>query len=416
MPSYLADFCHLADGTECPETYMRWCGLSLIGAVAGPKLWTQHGTQISVDPKLYVTNVGSAGSGKSFAMGKAEEIFVKHFPSYLVSESVQSREDILNKMTSDQCLKLFKTGDGKYMEYRPFYCIVDEMENFLSVDDKKMVGMLVGIYSRTSFGTGFKNDANKNQRIINPYLSLLSCAVPEWMMSSLRMALFTGGLGRRLIVVYCKKAVLVPEPNKPLDYDETMARIVSHLKQVEAAIGFVNWTPAARLFWNTWYMNPNRFDRTDQLLVQFHETKHIQMLKVALNLCLSESPLKLTIDAPHLEFAQFLLDELEGGIKTLTSGIGRNELAAIANQVVEYLERVGVSDEPKMRALFWRNARDNERVEIEQHLIQQGKILKFDLPKGSGKYFYASQSGYDELRRNLEKPEVNEPSQEPTSK
>ena len=157
----LNDFIYYNSGHECPDNFVTWSGLSLLSAVLGRRVWVKHGDYYKFYPNLYVCLVGTAGSGKSSAMGEAEKIFIDNFKDYMVSESIQSREDLLKKMGSNECEHTFKDEDGRcgglpgaIYSFRPFYCIVDELENFLSVDTTKMIGMLVGIYGRSSFSTG----------------------------------------------------------------------------------------------------------------------------------------------------------------------------------------------------------------------------------------------------------------------
>lgn len=400
---FLNDFCYLAEGTECPKKFMIWSGLSLLGAVAGKKIWTGHGTQVVTDTKLYVAMVGTPGSGKSFAMEKAEGLYVKYFPDYMVSDSVQSREDILKKMTLDACTRTYKLPDGRIEEYHPFYCIVDELENFLSVDDARMIATLVGIYSRPVFSTGFKTDDNPNQKIKNPYLSVLACTIPEWMMSSLRQSLFTGGLGRRLIIVYSKKEQLIPFPNKPKDYDIVEARIASHLRFVDKAVGHLEWTPESRAWWEKWYMARKR-DNSDPLLQQMEETEQMPMQKVAALLALSEHPDKLVIEKEHFEAARLLLEDLKEDIIKLTSSIGRNELAGIANQVLAYIEqRGGMVREIQLLTNFERYAKVREWDEIIMRLQQREELRILQIPPPpapNGKRYFLTNAGYETLLRD----------------
>lgn len=402
--SFLKNYLYYGSGHDCPEPFMIWSALSLVGALAGRKIWTTHGTYFTIYPNIYVTMVGTPGSGKSTAMSQAEDIFVKYFPNYMISESIQSREHILKVMTNDECIKTWKdeqgfVGDkGNIYSYRPFYAIVDEMENFVSVDQKNMVGMLVGIYSRNSFGTGFKNDTNTKQRIDKPYFSLLGCTTPEWMMSSLRASLFVGGLGRRMIIVHCKKEKESANPTKPPGADEALIKAVQHLQEIEAFYGPMKKTEAAEKYWLSWFNNPKRKNKEDPILIQFHETKPIQVLKIAMLLALCEAPLKHEIDAPHLEMAVHLLDSLEKDVVRLTSGIGRNELAGVGSQIIEFLERTqGLASEVSLKKYFNRYMRDPEFAEVMKHYLDTEQLfyLRYSVD-GIERYVYMLPETYQQ--------------------
>ena len=138
---YLNDFVYYGSGTECPDIYLQWSGLSLLGAALGRKVWTMHGSYFRIHPKLYVCLVGDAGSGKSTAKNQAKSFLRAVDHDYLISSSFQSHQDIIDKMASDpQAIKTWKDKTtGKINEYRVFYGICNELASLLSTDKKGMV-------------------------------------------------------------------------------------------------------------------------------------------------------------------------------------------------------------------------------------------------------------------------------------
>ena len=376
--AFLSDLIYYNSGNECPEPFITWSGLATLGAVMGKKVWTMHGSYFRIYPNLYVTMVGTAGSGKSTAQDMMREIIVDHFPNLLFSDDFQSAQDILKKMSDDENVLTWKDelgllGDpGVIQSYRPFYALVDELSNFMSVDMKAMTGLLVGIYQRASFGTGFKNDVNKKQRFRNPYFSMLACTVPDWMMNNMRMDLFTGGLGRRMIIVHAQKKKQEPNPFRVPDHAMLHKRIVDHLKAVagEGFYGCLTRTKEADAWWTKWYCDPKRFNREDPILIQFHETKQIPVLKVATLLALCDQPFKFEIDVHHLQGAVLMLDNLEPDVLKLTQGIGRNELAGIGAQIVDFLNRSGgAASESHTKKFFTRYANSKEFTEVINNLL-----------------------------------------------
>jgi hypothetical protein len=406
--SYLSDLIHYSSGNECPQSFVQWSALSLLGHVAGRKLWTMHGDYFQVFPNIYACMVGTAGSGKSTAKNIAKSIVTKEFPDFMVSASIQSREDIADQMASDACSKIWRDNGGKYLlkiprknyEYRPFYIISNELNSLLSVDKNNMVGFLVDIYDENGFSTGFKGQRRDNperkQFFDNPYVSMLACATPKWFMGNLKFDLFEGGLGRRLIIVYDEKTKLIEEPNVPPGGLEAFARAVQHLRNVSRFYGEVKKTPEAKAFWRHWYHDKKRVNREDPILMQFHETKPIQVLKVALLLVLCERPLTLKMGAEHLQMAVHLLDELEPKILQLTSGIGRNELAGVGAQMLEYLERMGgVVSEIMLKKFFRRYLNNPEFIDVIKHFEDTEQIVLTGMTEnGLTRRFYFTAERY----------------------
>ena len=384
--SYLGDYIHYASGTECPEDYLYWSGLSILGHVMGNKVWITHGDHFRFHPNLYICLVGDAGSGKNTALGLPIEIMLEHFTNHMLSASIQSREDIADLMSSEDCCHTWKDDEGwlgtpRIREYRPFYVINNELASFLSVDKMKMVEFLTEVYDGKRFSTGFKgqrrDDPTRQQWFDNPHLSLIAGAVPTWFMASLKLDLFSGGLGRRMIIVHTNRTKVVPDPRRPPGADEALRRVVSHLKAASLYKGPLVRTPDAMKWWTEWYeKNRNRVPE-DPILNQFHQTKHMQLLKIACVLRMTEYPFKRTVEADHLQMALHLLEKLEPAIVKLTCGIGRNELAGVAAELLNTLSVAGgVMLEKKLQGNFFRHLRPPEFEEVLGHLSKTDQIVR----------------------------------------
>src|SRR6516164_3306316 len=108
---FLSDFRYYMSGTEAPDAYLTWTGLSLLSAVMSRQYWTYHG-RFPIYSMTYIVLVGEAGSGKSTCRSEAKRIFVRNFPEMKVSASIQSREDIVDQMAADDCIQTWKDAFG----------------------------------------------------------------------------------------------------------------------------------------------------------------------------------------------------------------------------------------------------------------------------------------------------------------
>jgi hypothetical protein len=252
---YLQSYVYYNSGSECPRSFHVWSALSILGAVIGRKVWFDRKIHV-VYPNIYVGLVGDAGSGKSTAKGVVKTIMVQEFPHLMISESIQSREDIAEKMGRTDCCTTWKNEKGEIQEYRPYFLIVNELANFLSVDTRKMVDFLVDMYDENYFSTGFKSTTS--QKFKNPYVSMLACVQPTWIMSNLKLDLFSGGLGRRLILVYEEKTGLIAEPFIPPGGEAAIQKVLTHLHRAEKLQGEFKMPDPARKWWKKWYEDPTR--------------------------------------------------------------------------------------------------------------------------------------------------------------
>ena len=109
---------------------------------------------------------------------------------------------------------------------------------------------------------------------------------------------------------------------------------MSHCRKLQKLSGPMKWSDEARAFYEDWYINlriPN-----DDTVRGYYKSKHIQLLKVAMLISLSEST-EMILQKSHLEFGLKLLEMAETNLIKVFQGMGRNELHAIANKAMDYL-------------------------------------------------------------------------------
>lgn len=386
MP-YLADYMHWSSGTECPEKYRIWAGISLLAHSLGMRFWYMHGRWAQY-ASLYTVLVGDAGSGKTTAKNFSSKIFKGEYPTQLVSASFQSYQDILDQMANTPEILWEETLSGgakKIHHYSPFYVISNELSSLLTTDKEGMVNFLVDIHDTGEvIDTGFKGQRKENpgrkQKVDFPYVSILACATPEWFVGNLKMELFKGGLGRRLILVYDEKTDAFPDPVNVSGGESAKERVVAHLHSIDKLYGEIKRSPAAKEWWHDWYHKQKKKNEKemDPILKQFGETAHIAVIKIAMTLVMSEAPFTFTVEPAHFEFAAKLLEDLRPGIIRLTSGIGRNELAGVGAQLIDYLERTGGASTMQItRKVFRRYADRPEFRELLGSYIETDELFLY---------------------------------------
>jgi hypothetical protein len=276
-----------------------------------------------------------------------------------------------------------------------------------------MVEFLTEVFDGKRFSTGFKGDRKDNpirkQFFKNPHVSLIAGAVPTWFMGSLKMDLFSGGLGRRLIIVYGQRTKIIPFPTRPPGAKEAFARVKAHLHEAATFKGEINRTASANKWWEEWYIAHRKQRNPDPILSQFHETKGMQLLKVAtgLHMCnLGQPGFKPDImNEESLIIAGKLLDDLEPNIVKLTSGIGRNELAGVGAEMLEFISRLGgLVSEVMLRKHFYRYLKNPEFMDIQQHYMDIEELFIVQNPK-DGKKYYFTKEGFQQYE--LKKKEKN---------
>lgn len=406
---FLDDAKFYNSGNECPEEFVEWSALTVISAIAGRKLWVQHG-EFSLFPNIYVILVAEAAGGKSTARNFAKKMVRLVEPDFTISASFQSHQDIIDVMGNMMPLTWEdSTGEGegsevgKIYEYRPFLISANEFKSLLSTDAKGMIELLVDIYDENEFSTGFKtykkNNPERKQSFENPYLIMLACGVPKWFMSELKMDLFDGGLGRRLLIIFAEKSRLVDTPVRPAGADEALKRMHEFLLQLKTHKGEIKRTPEAMKFWKEWYYDPERKKTDDPILKQFLDNKHVPLLKLSTLLALSENPVAREITKDHLVRGIALLSKLEKGVSRLTRGVGRNELSGIGTRILEFITKCdGVCSRIQLLKVFNREMRSPEFTEQMNHYLMSEQLLS-KIDAKTGKEFYCIPELWEEYQR-----------------
>lgn len=407
---YLSNYLYYTRGSECPESFWRWSAISLASHIIGKKIWFMHGS-FPIEPALYVAMIGSSGSGKSTAKNEVVRIVRSQFPEMLMSSSVQSREDIIDLMINDSGRTWMDPRTGKLSTFTPFYVVANEFESFLSVNPNFMIQFLVDIFDTGHYAKGFKKDRvmGAKTEVENPFVSLLACGVPEWFMRELKMSMFSGGLGRRMILVVDEPTQFVARPHRPLDSDGYLQKVREHLEYLFYLKGEIKSTEEAELWWNEWYYKHKKNRPLDPILSQFHTTKHVMLMKLAMILCTDDRPTNPQIKSEHFQVSLAMLDDLIPKIEQLTMGVGRNQIAGFAAELLDTLRASkGFMAEKQLRIITYRNAPGGMRgyEEALRHLADVKQIYRTVPENQSGpilEYIFLPEQWEEQQRKQQER-------------
>lgn len=336
---FLTEYLTFNAGNECPRNYHIWSALTILAGAVHKRVYVPQG-YFTTYPNLFVGLIGDMGSRKSTAKDIASDLFQEAFPDYPILASVQSREDIVKYMNSDACLFLFKDEKDTEIKVRPIMGFINELKNFLSVDPGKMVEFLTDIYNTKRFKSGTIKRGLED--LENPCVNLICCETPEWITDKMKGKIISGGWSRRIIYVYeTDRAEPIPFPQRPEGHAEMWARLKNHLVKVSTATGPFEWGPDAKEWYAEWYSKMRRNMPDDKIMAGYYESKHDQLLKVAMLLALSHESMARVITKRNLELGLAMLDALEKNMPKLSQAAGRNELNVPIQFAMELLEKKG---------------------------------------------------------------------------
>ena len=388
--SFLQNYTLWNSGTEVPEQYYFWSGLSTLAALMNGQVWIHMG-RFQIFPNLYVVLIGPPGNGKTSALRRAEHL-TRSFSDISLSAQSETAEGLVRFMR-DQCIKTVEL-DGKVVPYTPLTCFLPELSNFFGRDPGGMIDLLTGIWD---FGEDVYHRRTKGQGediLPRPNLNLLGCTTQEWITTYLKSDIIGGGFTRRVVFVNELMGDDTVRESWPDDTHETLTAKQNCLNygtllrdvKVEMSYG-----QGARSWWDRWY-NTRIISREPDVR-GYHKTKPTLLLKVATLVALSATPERV-VNVDDLEIALALLNKTEKNLHEVFQGIGKNPLNVIALQALNMLQaapekdyldggvkkRAKFMDRKIMEGMLYKDAKGMDLKDVFDHLFSSGKVFRLDVP------------------------------------
>lgn len=351
--SYLHDYLIYSTGNEAPEMFHVWGGFMTLSAAVARKVWLPFEDEAKF-PNLYVMLVGDAGNGKSHAMAKAKRLLAEIDAPY--SGSLETPPGMWRYMTGnpmadppvpapENVKRAVRWPDGVLRDTHAITIIANEFINFISLDQQGWVSALNDIYDQDRYHYRTKNMGEDS--ILGPYICLIGALTTEVSSDLQKARIISTGLARRTLFQYGQRQFNNPHPKPQFtpEQREARSRCIEYLKKLNhsSVSGAFSWTPGVNEWWTTWYKEHLKLVPTKNPNVRsWYATKADQMLKLAMLTSLSED-VDLILKVEHFELAHSYLTILEEDLPKIFGGVGRNELAAVAMKMVEYL---GALDTP----------------------------------------------------------------------
>ena len=234
-----------------------------------------------------------------------------------------------------------------------------------------MIDFLTTIYDERFYTTKTKNKGN--DIIVGPYITMLACTTPDWIRGWMREDVITGGFSRRALFVYYNGSrERIPIPEVTQEMLEARARCIKWGKSLVNIQGNFDITPDALEFYKDWY---KKLEIPQDFTGGYFESKHVQMLKSAMLIALSESH-DLVLRIEHIQLALAQLGYVEANMRKVFEGVGRNELNAIASKILEIVEASGGHmPEKQLNLMMYREANAEELSKVMIHLRTTERIV-----------------------------------------
>ena len=365
----------------------------MVSAVVNRKVYIKQG-DIKIHANLYMCLVGEQGGRKSTPKDFARDIITSTFPDIAIGASMQSREEIVQYLASDESIRAYKTKEGALVEYHPYVFFINELKNFLSFNPGGMIEFLTDIYDREYFDA---RTLKRGAEIIPcPSITILACETPEWIIDKLKARIISGGFSRRMLYIYeiessnPDEMVIIARPVITKQANEAKQRVISHLRTIKDLVGVFSWTAEAERFFDAWYRKNKLSLPKDPILRGYFRTKDAQLLKVCMNLAVSKPNPELVLTDALLIEGLALLESVEKNLPKLSIAAGRNVLAVPQQRLLEMVnESGGIMDESEIMRRMDKELAPMEMLSVLRFLKDSQQLLTYSV---NGKVLLATRS------------------------
>jgi hypothetical protein len=328
------------------------------------KVWMET-VYFPVHTNMYIVLVGPPGRVKKTTALRLGKRMLKQVPNVHFTTNAASAAALVDQLSAIQS-----------QSHQSITSFSSELGTILGSGAADMIDFLTDIWDCEPDWD--KQTVTRGKRDIpRPWLNFLAGTTPNWMGENLSKTAVEGGFVARSLFIYESQRILKsPFPDIQLWHKTLEKDLVHDLAQISELNGEFRFDPAARDWYDKWYMDESRFPSIDDpRVVGYFDRKHVHLLKVAMGLSLAESD-RMILTVRDLETAKSLLEEIEPTMASAFATVGKNTFATDMERIYEHIKtrgQTGVSY-AEILATHYHNVNKKQLDEILVELSDMGKI------------------------------------------
>ena len=392
--NFLNGFLKYCEGSEVPDSFYVWSSYAALSTFIGRNVFLRAGRMIYY-PNIYAILVGSAGSGKTQAMDVAKRL-VEDVPKMAprISMSTETPEGWLRYMAGDpdanpaipsQVLTPVTWPTGSIGPSYPMLIKANEFINFIAKDPIGWITTLNDIYDQDFFGYRTKNKGL--DKIVGPCVTVLGALPTETSQELQKAHIIASGFARRTIFQYGERKF--HEPHAIIHYDEDKETLrqslIDYGTELSQVHGQFRWSEDTQKWWVNWYdANSVAVPSAEPHLIDWLNSKPAQTIKIGMLTSLAES-FDLELKIEHLQRALDYFEILEKDLYKIFGGVGRNELAQVCIQIMNFMaaQTLPIPYKTLHTATFRYCKPPYELRYCVDHLVSLGQLVELTWVHGS---------------------------------
>lgn len=331
---------------QSPKHFIQWAFYYTITSALSRRVWLGS-SGYEIFPNLYLCYMGLPGSGKSLSARTDRVILSKiQKPSktdpdktisliYVFPQSA-TFEGMLTYM---QKSRIFEKRFGKNFIFNPVSFIMDEeMSSLFRRNDEDISNFLTAGYNCGEYVRPTKHQGI--YRIEYPCMNFIGCCTKKWLTRAIANGLIDTGLASRFIFLFGEapepKSFFIEHSNEQL---QAIAKVKEHLynlAQIPPQPLIVS--PELKEWLNDYNKTLIAPINTNEAILEFYTRLKLHTTKLAIALHFSDQYTDFTMTKEDFVKARKILKEtVEVDLHKVFESTGKNDEAALANEIIAYL-------------------------------------------------------------------------------
>ena len=384
--NFLRKFVSLFDGTEVPERFATWAGISCLSAMLERRVWLDMNI-FTIYPNMFIVFVADAGRmRKSTAVAMTRKLLSKTSPGPRMIAQKTTPEALIDALrvnrTDDQTKKIQEQCGG--------IVIANELVTFINRDtyERGLGALMIELWDCPD-KYEYRTRNRPVEEIHFGHLSLLGATTIHSLRDAIPLQAMGDGFTSRTVFVYVDKAAPpVPRPVQSAKFKRTEEELILHLQGLASLSGPIRFSDDAGTYFDQEYKRYYESEMFEDPQFQAYASRRDKhLLKVGMCFMAAEGK-GMVLERHHLEGAMVFLVDVESKMRLVFDRIAMTETGSILEEIYSIISKSEgrriLRSEVLVKLAHKMSAQDLQKV-VETLVIS--KRIRLDTTDGKIEYY-----------------------------